>query len=141
MDIIDAREKRPGVRVLGYDPDLLISFPLRLSRADRELFFQRNKMTLLPQDKWHDEAALKRMMLTKDYLFWLSDGVWSPEGKYVYQVRTPAALYGRLGTAIKMFNGRDEEIKRAQAEGFNVKYGNGPRYTEGEWSPYWSPSE
>lgn len=135
MDIIDAREKRAGVRMLGYDQELLIGFPLRLSRSNRELFFERNKMTLLPQEQWHDEAALKSMMLTDDYLFWLEDHYWTSDGTHVTRWRTPTAIYSKLAQSIGWFNGRYAAVRSMQAQGFDLRYGEGPYATEGEWKP------
>lgn len=138
MVIIDARQKRPGVRMLGYEPDLLISFPLRLSRTNRELFFERNNMTLLPRGQWHDEVALKSMMLTDDYLFWLEDHYWASNGTHVTRWRTPAAIYSNLTQSITMIRGWQHAVSRMQAQGFDVRYGKGPYYTEGEWKPRFS---
>lgn len=107
MYINDARDRYAGMP-MAYDFDLLVSFPLRLSHEDRELFFELNRLTLLPRDQWHDVAALKRMMRDDEYLWWLGEN------------RAPGALFWQLGRAL---NGQFAmgAICRARAAGFDVR--------------------
>ncbi|MBU4612686.1 hypothetical protein IMZ29_19700 [Achromobacter sp. GG226] len=70
FDMTGVRNGRPRAS-LAYDPELFAAFPLRLSRADRELLFEMGRFTLLPRAQWHDPAALRRAIASDDYLLWM----------------------------------------------------------------------
>lgn len=107
--MLDAPGKRTSVP-LAYDPALLAAFPLRLSPADRELLFELNRLSLLPRAQWHDPAALKRMMATEEYLWWL-DGP-----------RSSGHLYWQLSRAVNEMS-TAPMICAARAAGFDVRPG------------------
>lgn len=108
MYINDAHDRYAGTP-MAYDFDLLVGFPLRLSREDRELFFELNRLTLLPRDQWHDVAALKRMMRDDEYLRWLHE-----------KNRAPGAIFWRLSRALNAQLSM-RAICHARAAGFDVR--------------------
>ncbi|MFJ1300068.1 hypothetical protein ACILG0_08875 [Pseudomonadota bacterium AL_CKDN230030165-1A_HGKHYDSX7] len=105
MDMLDARA-RPNKLSLSYDPDLLLSFPMRLSREDRELFFEMGRFTLLPRSQWHDPAAFKRVLATQEYLWWLEE--WRS-----------FSVYWRLTRALNEFNA-PASVCWARSAGYKV---------------------
>ena len=105
MDMLDARA-RPNKLSLSYDPDLLLSFPMRLSREDRELFFEMGRFSLLPRSQWHDPAAFKRVLATEEYLWWLEE--WRS-----------FSVYWRLTRALNEFNA-PASVCWARSAGYKV---------------------
>lgn len=105
MDMVDARSRRPASK-LSYDPELLLAFPMRLSREDRELFFEMGRFALLPRAQWHDPAAFKRVLATDEYLWWLEE--WRSFN-----------VYWRLTRALNEFNA-PASVCWARAAGYKV---------------------